>query len=239
MLSILNKEFNAFFSTPIGYLVIAVFLVINGLSLWVFDSDFNILNAGFADLTSFFFLAPWIFIFLIPAVTMKTFSDEYDTGTIEILKTKPISDWQIILGKYAASLLLIVCAILPTTIYVYSIYKLGNPIGNFDLGSLLGSYLGLFFLAATYTAIGLFSSTLSNNQIVAFIIAVSLSFFLFFGFDMMASLFGNDAYMIQNIGMYAHFKSMSRGVIDTRDLIYFISVSVFFLVIAKIKLVGE
>jgi len=239
MLSILKKEFNAFFSTPIGYLVIAVFLIVNGLFLWVFDSDFNILNAGFADLTSFFFLAPWIFIFLIPAVTMKTFSDEYNTGTIEILKTKPISDWQIVLGKYTASLLLIVCAILPTIIYIFTIYKLGNPIGNFDLGSLLGSYFGLFFLTATYTAIGLFSSSLSSNQIVAFIIAVSLSFFLFFGFDMMASLFGTDAYTIQNFGMYAHFKSMSRGVIDTRDLIYFISISIFFLVITKIKLAGE
>lgn len=235
MLAILKKEFNAFFSSPIGYLVIAVFLVINGLFLWVFDGDFNILNAGFADLSSFFFLAPWIFIFLIPAVTMRSFSDEYNSGTIEILKTKPISDWQIVLGKYFASYLLIICALIPTLIYVYSVSNLASPIRNIDIGSLLGSYFGLLFLVGTYTAIGVFSSTLSSNQIVAFIIAVSISFFLFFGFDSMASLFGNDAYSIQNLGMNQHFKSMSRGVIDTRDLIYFISITVFFLVITKIR----
>lgn len=239
MLAILKKEFNAFFSSPIGYLVIAVFLVINGLFLWVFDGNFNILNAGFADLTSFFFLAPWIFIFLIPAVTMRSFSDEYNSGTIEILKTKPISDWQIVLGKYFASFLLIICALIPTLTYVYSISNLANPLGNIDIGSLLGSYFGLLFLAGTYTAIGVFSSTLSSNQIVAFIIAVSISFFLFFGFDSMASLFGNDAYSIQNLGMNQHFKSMSRGVIDTRDLIYFISITIFFLVITKIRLGRE
>lgn len=239
MLAILKKEFNAFFSSPIGYLVIAVFLVINGLFLWVFDGDFNILNAGFADLSSFFFLAPWIFIFLIPAVTMRSFSDEYNSGTIEILKTKPISDWQIVLGKYFASYLLIICALIPTLIYVYSVSNLASPIRNIDIGSLLGSYFGLLFLVGTYTAIGVFSSTLSSNQIVAFIIAVSISFFLFFGFDSMASLFGNDAYSIQNLGMNQHFKSMSRGVIDTRDLIYFISITVFFLVITKIRLGRE
>ena len=239
MLAILKKEFNAFFSSPIGYLVIAVFLVINGLFLWVFDGDFNILNAGFADLTSFFFLAPWIFIFLIPAVTMRSFSDEYNSGTIEILKTKPISDWQIVLGKYFASYLLIICALIPTLIFVYSVSNLANPIGNIDVGSLLGSYFGLLFLVGTYTAIGVFSSTLSSNQIVAFIIAVSISFFLFFGFDSMASLFGNDAYSIQNLGMNQHFKSMSRGVIDTRDLIYFVSITIFFLVITKIRLGRE
>ncbi len=239
MLAILKKEFNAFFSSPIGYLVIAFFLVINGLFLWVFDNDFNILNAGFADLTSFFFLAPWIFIFLIPAVTMRSFSDEYNSGTIEILKTKPISDWHIVLGKYFASFLLIICALIPTLIYVYSISNLTNPSESIDVGSLLGSYFGLLFLVATYTAIGVFSSTLSSNQIVVFIIAVSISFFLFFGFDSMASLFGNDAYNIQNIGMNQHFKSMSRGVIDTRDLIYFISITIFFLVITKIRLGRE
>ncbi|MDC9722494.1 MAG: gliding motility-associated ABC transporter permease subunit GldF [Urechidicola sp.] len=239
MLAILKKEINAFFSSPVGYLVIPVFLVVNGLFLWVFDGDFNILNAGFADLTSFFFLAPWIFIFLIPAVTMRSFSDEYNSGTIEILKTKPISDWQIVLGKYFASFLLIICALIPTLIYVYSISNLANPVGNIDVGSLLGSYFGLLFLVGTYTAIGVFLSTLSSNQIVAFIIAVSISFFLFFGFDAMASLFGNDAYSIQNLGMNQHFKSMSRGVIDTRDLIYFISITVFFLVITKIRLGRE
>ncbi|AOW20054.1 gliding motility-associated ABC transporter permease subunit GldF [Urechidicola croceus] len=239
MIAILKKELNSFFSTPIGYLVIAVFLVINGLFLWIFEGDFNILNAGFADLNSFFFLAPWIFMFLIPAITMKTFSDEYNTGTIEILKTKPISNWEIIIGKYIASLLLIVIAIIPTLTYVYSISNLGNPIGNFDLGSLLGSYFGLLFLASAYTTIGLFASTLSNNQIVAFIIAVCISFLFFYGFEAMSSLFGNFDYTIQSFGMNEHFKSISRGVIDTRDLIYFISITIFFLVITKLKLTRE
>lgn len=239
MLAILKKELNSFFSTPIGYLVIAVFLLANGLFLWVFNGDFNILNAGFADLNSFFFLAPWIFIFLIPAITMRTFSDEYHSGTIEILKTKPISDWQIILGKYFASFILILLAVAPTIIYVYSIYKLGNPAGNFDVGSMLGSYVGLLFLAGTYTAIGLFSSTFSNNQIVAFIIAICISFLLFYGFEAASTLFGNSAYTIQQLGINEHYKSISRGVIDTRDVIYFLSIICAFLSFTKLRLERE
>ncbi len=239
MIAILKKELNSFFSTPIGYLVIAVFLLANGLFLWIFDGNFNILNAGFADLNSFFYLAPWIFIFLIPAVTMRTFSDEYNNGTIELLKTKPISNWQIIFGKYLASLLLIIFALIPTLICVYSISKLGNPVGNFDLGSMLGSYFGLLFLAGTYTSIGLFSSTLSNNQIVAFIIAICISFFLFYGFEAMSSLFGELDYSIQLLGINEHYKSISRGVVDTRDVIYFISITVFFLLLTKMRLERE
>lgn len=239
MLAILKKEINSFFSTPVGYLVIAVFLIANGLFLWVFNGDFNILNAGFADLNSFFFLAPWIFIFLIPAITMRTFSDEYNSGTIEILKTKPISDWQIIFGKYLASFILIILTLIPTLMYVYSVYKLGNPEGNFDVGSMLGSYIGLLLLAATYTAIGLFSSTFSNNQIVAFIISVCLSFFLFYGFEAASSLFGNSAYSIQQFGINEHYKSISRGVIDTRDVVYFFSIMSAFLLFTKLRLERE
>ena len=134
MKSILKKELNSFFSSPIGYLVISVYLVFNGLFLWVFEGDFNILHAGFADLNSYFFLAPWIFIFLIPAITMRSFSDEINTGTIEILKTKPITTWQLILGKYLGALILVILAIIPTLIYVYSIYQLGNQIGNLNFG---------------------------------------------------------------------------------------------------------
>ncbi len=239
MIAILKKELNSFFSTPIGYLVIAVFLVINGLFLWVFEGDFNILNAGFADLNSFFFLAPWIFIFLIPAITMRMFSDEYNTGTIEILKTKPITDWQLIFGKYFASLILIIIAVLPTLIYVYSIGELGTPSYNFDAGSMIGSYIGLLFLASTYIAIGLFSSILSSNQIIAFIIAVCISLFLYAGFEAMDSLFGNLEYKVQKTGMKAHFNSIARGVIDTRDLIYFLSLSGFFLILTKFRLERE
>ena len=234
MFAILKKELNSFFASPIGYLVIAVFLVINGLYLWVFKGDFNILNAGFADLNSFFFIAPWFFLFLIPAITMRSFSDEFRLGTIEILKTKPLTDWQIVLGKYAGALLLIIIALLPTLIYVYSIIQLGLPTGNLDIGSTIGSYIGLVFLASAYTAVGLFTSTLSNNQIVAFILSVIISFFLFYGFEALADL--SDSEMLRNFGMNEHFKSISRGVIDTRDIIYFASITVFFLFLTKLKL---
>jgi ABC-2 type transport system permease protein len=186
MFAILKKEFNSYFASPIAYVVIGIFLLMNGLFLWIFKDDFNILNAGFADLNSFFLLSPWVFIFLIPAITMKSFADEYSNGTIELLKTKPISEWQIVFGKFLASLLLIVLAIIPTFTYVYSVYQLGSPVGNIDFGSTIGSYIGLLFLAATYTSIGLFTSTLSTNQIIAFILGVFLTFILFYGFDAIA-----------------------------------------------------
>lgn len=235
MFPILRKEFNSFFASPIAYLVIGVFLLVNGLFLWVFKDDLNILNAGFADLNSFFLLAPWIFLFLIPAITMKSFADELHSGTIETLKTKPITDWQIVIGKFSASLLLIIVALIPTLTYVYTILQLGNPIGNLDIGSTIGSYIGLLFLAATYTSIGLFTSTFSKNQIVAFILGVFITFFLFYGFDAIASMFSNS-YTVQLFGINEHFKSISRGVIDTRDIVYFISVTVFFLLLTKNQL---
>ena len=212
--------------------------MINGLFLWIFKDDFNILNAGFADLNPFFFLAPWVFLFLIPAITMKSFADEFSNGTIELLKTKPISDWQIVLGKFWASLLLVVVALIPTLTYVYTVYNLGNPVGNIDFGSAIGSYIGLLFLASTYTAIGLFTSTLSKNQIVAFILGVFITFFLYYGFDAISNSLGNDL-TIKKIGINEHFKSISRGVIDTRDVIYFLSVTVFFLFITKMRLDNE
>lgn len=238
MFAILKKEINSFFASPIAYLVIGVFLLINGLFLWVFKDDFNILNAGFADLNSFFFLAPWVFLFLIPAITMKSFADEFSDGTIELLKTKPISDWKIVLGKFWASLLLVFVALLPTLTYAYTIYQLANPIGDIDFGSAIGSYIGLLFLAATYTSIGLFTSTLSKNQIVAFILGVMITFFLFYGFDAISISLGNEL-AIKKMGINEHFKSISRGVIDTRDTIYFLSVTVFFLFITKTRLNNE
>ncbi|WGH75665.1 gliding motility-associated ABC transporter permease subunit GldF [Tenacibaculum tangerinum] len=239
MVPILKKEFNSFFASPIAYLVIGVFLLVNGLFLWVFKDNFNILNAGFADLNSFFYLAPWLFLFLIPAITMKSFADEFNSGTIEILKTKPLTDWQIVLGKFFASLLLVVIALLPTLTYAYTVYQLGSPVGNLDMGSTIGSYLGLLFLAATYTAIGLFASTLSKNQIVAFIVSVFITFALFYGFDAVSSSLGNAGYTLQQFGINEHFKSISRGVVDTRDVIYFISVTLFFLFITKQQLKNE
>ena len=241
MKSILIKELNSFFSSPIGYLVITVYLLINGLFLWVFKGYFNILHAGFADLNSYFFLAPWIFLFLIPAITMRSFSDEFNTGTIEILKTKPITDWQIVLGKYFGAFILVILAIIPTLTYIYSIYQLGNPVGNINFGTTFGSFLGLLFLVSSYTAIGIFCSTISKNQIVSFIISVCISFFLFYGFEALAAnnLLGNLDYFIQQLGINEHYTSISKGVIDTRDLIYFISVTFLFLFLTKIRIQNE
>jgi len=239
LIAILKKEFNSFFASPIAYLVIGVFLLINSLFLWVFKDDFNLLNAGFADINPFFYLTPWVFLFLIPAITMKSFADEFNSGTIEILKTRPISNWQIVLGKFWASLLLVVVALLPTLIYVYTIYQLGNPVGNLDFGSTIGSYIGLLFLAATYTSIGLFTSTLSKNQIVAFILGVFITFLFFYGFDAISNSFPTQSISIKKLGINEHFKSISRGVIDTRDLLYFASVTFFFLFITKNRLENE
>jgi ABC-2 type transport system permease protein len=229
MKSIVFREIKSFFGSPMGYLVIAVFLIINGLFLWVFQGEFNILNTGFADLTPFFTLAPWIFIFLIPAVTMRSFSDEKKQGTLELLLTKPLSIWQIVNGKFLGALFLIVITIIPTFIYVKVISSLGMPESNIDMGSTIGSYFGLLFLITSYSAIGIFTSTLSDNQIVAFILAVFLCFVFYFGFEGLATVIPNQISFVSTLGMQNHFKSMSRGVIDTRDLLYFVSLTVLFL----------
>jgi ABC-2 type transport system permease protein len=237
MLAILKKEISTFFASPIGYLVIGVFLILNGLFLWVFKGEFNILDNGLANLSSFFLLAPWILIFLVPAVTMRSFSDEKKQGTLELLLTKPISHFQIVLGKYFGGLVLILMALIPTVLYAYTISQLGNPEGNLDMGSTIGSYFGLLFLVAAYTAIGVFASTLSDNQIVAFIIAVFTCFFFYFGFEGISNytVFNNIVYL-ENLGMASHYNSMSRGVIDTRDLVYFISIALAFLVFTKLRI---
>ena len=236
MKSILLREIKSFFGSPIGYLVIAIFLLLNGLFLWIFEGDFNILNSGFADLSPFFTISPWILIFLIPAVTMRSFSDEKKQGTIELLMTKPISIWEIVSGKFFGAFLLIVIAIIPTFIYVYVISSLGLPEGNIDMGSTMGSYFGLLFLIAGYTAIGIFTSTLSENQIVAFILSVFLCFIFYFGFQGVATFVKGFEDIIASFGMDSHFKSMSRGVIDTRDVLYFVSITVLFLSMTVYKL---
>lgn len=231
MLAILKKEINSFFSSPIGYLVIGIFLLLNGLFLWVFKGEFNILDYGFSDLSSFFLIAPWILMFLIPAVTMRSFSDEKKQGTLELLLTKPISKLQIVLGKYFGALILIIIALLPTLLYVYTIYQLGNPVGNLDFGSTLGSYFGLLFLIASYTAIGVFASTLSENQIVAFLIAISICFLFYIGFEGLSDF--TSSLFLEQLGMSYHFKSMSRGVLDSRDIVYFLSITIFFIILTK------
>jgi gliding motility-associated transport system permease protein len=234
MITIIKKEINSFFASPIGYLVIGIFLAINGLFLWVFSGEYNVFDMGFADLSAFFELAPWILLFLIPAVTMRSFSDEKKMGTMELLLTKPISIRNIILGKYFGALLLITIALLPTLLYISTISDLGNPPANWDVGSTVGSYIGLFFLVFAYTAIGIFTSTLSKNQIVAFILAVFLNFVLYFGLEGISSV--ASSIDLSNFGMKDHFNSIARGVIDTRDIIYFLSVVALFLVFTFLKL---
>lgn len=234
MIPIIKKEIHSFFASPIGYLVIGLFLVVNGLFLWVFSGAYNIFDSGFADLAPFYELAPWILLFLIPAVTMRAFSDELKLGTIELLLTKPLSLHSIVGGKYFGSMILIIIALFPTLLYIFTISDLGNPQGNWDLGSTLGSYIGLLFLVAAYTAIGIFASSLSQNQIVAFLISVFLCFVLYYGFEGLASISSNLAF--EKLGMKAHFDSVSRGVIDTRDLIYFISITFLFLAFTVFKL---
>ena len=235
MFAILRKEFNSFFASPIGYLVIGVFLVLTGLFLWVFKGDFNILDYGFADLSVFFALTPLVLLFLIPAVTMRSFSDEKKQGTLELLLTKPVSTFQIVLGKYGGARLLVILALLPTLLYVYTLWQLGKPVGNLDVGSTIGAYLGLVLVASAMTAIGIFSSALTNNQIVAFILAVFLCFLFSLGFDGAAGLLGNST-LIADLGMKAHYDSISRGVIDIRDVVYFIVLTLVFLTITWVLL---
>ncbi len=238
MTALFKKEINTFFTAPIGYLIIGVFLVSVGSFLWVFEGDYNIPNSGFASLAPFFELSPWIFTFLIPAITMRSLSDEEKAGTLELLLTKPMTTWELVVGKYAGTLFLIVCTLIPTLIYVIAIYSLGNPIGNLDIGATIGSYVGLVFIAGTFAAIGLFMSSLTSNQIVAFIGAVCLSFILFYGLYGLANYnaFGGIDHYISKLSLKTHYDSISRGVVDTRDIIYFVSLTVFFLYLTAQRL---
>ncbi|MFP4025268.1 MAG: gliding motility-associated ABC transporter permease subunit GldF [Thiohalospira sp.] len=235
MYTLLKKEINSFFSSLTGYIVIIVFLIVNGLFMWVFPGNNNVLDGGYATLDSLFTIAPWIFLFLAPAITMRLFADEKRLGTIELLLTRPLSDFQIILAKYLAGLILVIFSLLPTLIYFYSVYQLGNPVGSIDTGGTWGSYIGLFFLAAIYVAIGVLSSSFSDNQIIAFIVGMLICFVTYIGFDFISelSLFKSFDTVIINLGINEHYKSMSRGVIDSRDIIYFVSVIAFFLLITK------
>jgi ABC-2 type transport system permease protein len=238
MFSLLVKEINTFLSSLLGYIVITVFLLINGLFLWVFSSEFSILDFGYASIDGLFMLAPFVFLFLIPAITMRSFAEENRSGTIELLLTKPIPDIQIILAKYLAGVLLVLFSLLPTLIYYITVYELGFPIGNIDSGGAWGSYIGLLFLGAAFVSIGLFCSSITNNQIVSFILAVFLCGFAYLGFEFIYSFdfFGKFDLFIQQLGMNAHYVSMSRGVIDTRDVLYFLSLISFFILLTKISL---
>ena len=192
MYALFKKELKNFLSSLIGIMVVVVFLLITGLFLWVFKSDFNITAYGYANLDSLFILAPWVFLFLVPAVTMRFFAEEKRTGTIEMLLTKPLSDWQIVCAKYLAGIALVLLALIPTLIYYISVSQLAMPVGNVDHGGIWGSYIGLFFLSSAFVSIGVFCSSITNNQILAFILSVFLCGFLFIGFEFIysMSLFG-------------------------------------------------
>lgn len=233
MIAILKKEFVGFFASPIGYLVIGLFLVVNGLFLWVFAGEFNIFDAGFADLLPFFELAPWVLLFLIPAITMRSFSDERKLGTLELLLTKPLRTRQIVLGKYLGAALLVLLALLPTLIYILTISSLGNPEGNWDVGSTMGSYFGLLLLSLSYTAIGICTSAFTNNQIVAFILSIFLCFLFYFGFDGIASL--SSSSNLAEWGMQYHYRSLSRGVLEGKDVLYFLGIIALFIFIAVLR----
>jgi ABC-2 type transport system permease protein len=226
MFAIFRKEISGFFSSLTGYIVIIVFLIINSLFMWVFPGEWNILQSGYAGLDTLFFLSPWIFLFLVPAVTMRMIAEEKRLGTIELLYIKPVTERGIIWGKYLASVVLVLLSLLPCVVFYLSVYILGETPGNLDKGATLGALVGLFFLAAVYASAGIFASSLTDNQVIAFITGVLISFVLLMGFDSFAYLPGLrkfDEFVI-NLGINEHYKSMSRGVLDIRDAVYFIAV---------------
>jgi ABC-2 type transport system permease protein len=233
MWSICKKELGQFFSSLTGYIAIVVFLLVNGLVLFVFRN--NILDNGYATLENFFSFAPWVLIFLIPAITMRSIADEYRGGTFEILRTRPVTPWQIVTGKFWGAFIVALIALMPTIIYYFSVNSLAATTG-IDAGAATGSYLGLLFLTAVFTAIGICSSSYTNNAVVAFIISLIACALLYYGFRAISELpiFENGAdYYIEMLGIDFHYSSISRGVIDTRDIVYFLSVTIFFLLLTR------
>lgn len=237
MIALLRKEIASFFSSFIGYLVIIIFLLATGLVLWVFDGEMNILQSGYAGLDGLFLLAPWIFLFLAPAISMRFFAEERKSGTLELLLTMPLSNMSIVLAKYCAALLLLCIALLPTVLYVVSVYALGSPPGNLDAGAIIGSYIGLIFLGALYIAISIWFSSLTDSQIVAFVVSAALCFVFFLGFDFVAEITSGATLrtIISYIGIRLHYDSISRGVIDTRDIVYFVSFIALFLYLTSLS----
>ncbi len=238
MIAIFKKEIHSFFSNATGYIVIGIFLIISGLFLWILPGEFNITESGYANVDGLFYLAPWFFMFLCPAITMRMFAEEKQTGTWELLVTKPISKWKIVSGKYFASLCLLLLALLPTVIYYFSVSYLAEPLGNIDSGAFWGSFIGLIFLGAVFSSVGIFASSISENQIISFILGLIISFFLFYGFELISNFFkvGNTIAFIENLGVHSHYKSISRGVVDSYDLLYFMTISFVFLVLTELRI---
>ena len=232
MWALFNKEISGFFSSLTGYLVIGVFLLLNSLFMWIVPGQFNVIENGYATLDTLFAIAPWVFLFLVPAITMRMFSEEKRSGTLDLLYTRPVSELQIILAKFLASWALVLFSLIPTLIYFWSVSRLGSPPGNIDMGGTWGSYIGLLFLGGIYAAIGLFASSLTGNQIVAFILAVFLSFLMYLGFEFLSGVAesGSTVFLISRLGISYHYNSISRGVIDSRDMLYFAGVIFLFVV---------
>lgn len=238
MWTIFKKEIRGFFSSLTGYVVIIVFLMFNSFFMWVFPGEMNVLENGYATLDSLFGLAPWAFLFLVPAITMRMIADEKRMGTLELLYSRPVTDLQIILAKFLASWSLVLFSLLPTLVFFWSLSKLGSPQGNIDMGGAWGSYIGLLFLGGIYTSIGIFASAITDNQIVSFIIAVLLSFMMYLGFDLFSGVAGSGAlgYFISRMGIDYHYNSISRGILDSRDLLYFFGVMVLFIMSTRLVL---
>jgi len=238
MYSLIKKELLQFFGSLIAYLILAVFALISGLFLWFFDGNMNILQGGYASMSPFFDLAPWLYFFLIPAITMRLFSEEIRSGTMELLLTRPLSVWQLVLAKLLAAFLVVFLSVVISLVYFYAVYQLGNPVGAMDVAATMGSYLGLLFLSVIFLSVGLFTSSLSENQLVAFLIAVLLSFFLFSGFELLSDLTASVAWssFLISLGISSHYDSISRGLLDSRDLFYFLTVTLFFLTLTRIAL---
>lgn len=240
MLAILYKEISGFFSSLVAYITIAAFLIVTGLFLWVFPES-SILDYGYAGLDSFFNIAPYIFMFLIPAITMRSIAEERKDGTFELLATRPITDWDIVLGKFLASVAIVVLTLIPTLIYYITIYQLGVIRGNVDRGAVIGSYIGLLLLGSAFVSLGLFASSLGKNQVIAFTIAVFMCFLFFSGFDSFSQMISLQSFSsyLTGLGINQHYQSISRGVLDTRDLIYFLSFCAVFLLLTKTILGGR
>jgi len=236
MKAIFKKEIQTFFSNAIIYLLMASFLLVNALLLWFFKGYSNIFYTGFATLNNFFNNCVLLFAFIIPALTMKSFADEYENGTIEILKTLPLKHLDIVLGKFFAYLLIIFILLFPSLIFVYSVYQLGNPIGNIDLGSVFSAYLGLLFVATSYIAIGIFSSIFTKNNITSFLLALIINVVLYFGFSALENISESTIFGWNTFSIPQHFNAISRGVISIKDLVYFISLTFVFLGFTKLKL---
>ncbi len=238
MLSIFKKEINLFFSSLIGYIAIGVFLTLTWFVMWAAPNS-NVMEYGVATMDGFFRSAPYIFMILIPAITMRSFAEEWQSGTIELLVTRPLTDWQIVLGKFFACLLLVTFSLLPTWIYFYTVNQLGDPVGNIDAGGVLGSYIGLLFLGGAFVAIGLFASSITKNQIVAFVVAVILCLVMYEVFGELSQLrmfFAKLDHLIDQLGIGYHYESISKGKIDSRDVIYFLSVIAAFIAMTKVSL---